>query len=343
MKPVSQPISVFVPNASDTELATPDREILARFREANSGRGDVVFTESPEQAGLVLLFEQFSFKQKDYTKRLLADPFVRQWAPKLYVINYDDTVGTGFLPGCYVSVPQSCYDPQWHRACAYPKTYNECLDSTDLKNSFDPQFLFSFAGTLRSHPLRAALYEKLSGHPEGNVIDVDTEFHSHDKHEKKKYIESILNSRFVLCPRGHSPSTYRLFEVMQSGQCPVIISDEWVPVDGISWGECSVRVPEDQVETVPDLLRGYANQAEAMGKLASEAWMKHFSVDRKNRFYLDSILALAKSRSQSDRVWTVQRYRRYWNSTPFMWQNRWTVFQRLMRKVASATKCGHTK
>jgi hypothetical protein len=41
--------------------------------------------------------------------------------------------------------------------------------------------------------------------------------------------ESILDR----CPAGIGPATYRLFEAMELGRVPVILSDEWVPRKGL--------------------------------------------------------------------------------------------------------------
>ena len=79
------------------------------------------------------------------------------------------------------------------------------------------------------------------------MVRIGTQFHSHSAKEKQEYVDDILSSKFVLCPRGWSPATYRLFEVMELGRCPVIISDDWVPIDGVPWQECCIVIKEKDI------------------------------------------------------------------------------------------------
>jgi len=95
---------------------------------------------------------------------------------------------------------------------------------------------------------------------------VNTTFHSHSDYEKKAFVDSILDSKFVLCPRGWFPVTYRLFEVMELGRCPVIISDQWVPIQGIPWDECTIQVPEVDVGNIPEI----ASSAKSVGNFHRE-------------------------------------------------------------------------
>ena len=71
------------------------------------------------------------------------------------------------------------------------------------------------------------------------------------KEGQKFYLSTLLDSRFVLCPRGYGTSSYRLFETMRLGRVPVIISDEWVPPLGPSWLNCSIRISEKRVRELP--------------------------------------------------------------------------------------------
>ena len=103
-----------------------------------------------------------------------------------------------------------------------------------------PEWLFSFRGTDLSHPIRRKLFRYFSTHPRAKMVRNRTQFHSHSVKEKQDYVDDILSSKFVLCPRGWSPSTYRLFEVMELGRCPVIISDDWVPIHGVPWQDCCI-------------------------------------------------------------------------------------------------------
>lgn len=95
-----------------------------------------------------------------------------------------------------------------------------------------------------------------------------------------RYLGILQRSAFVVCPRGAGASSIRIFEAMQAGKCPVIVSDDWVPPAGPDWSACSIRVPESEVGRLPDILRAAEAGAAALGKAAREAWLEHFSPAR---------------------------------------------------------------
>jgi len=94
---------------------------------------------------------------------------------------------------------------------------------------------------------------------------------------RTRYVKSIKDSAFVLCPRGGGTSTFRLFETLMLGRVPVIVSDQWVPPDGPDWESFSLRVKEGEIATIPALLERRATDAPAMGRAARAAWFEWFS------------------------------------------------------------------
>jgi hypothetical protein len=68
-------------------------------------------------------------------------------------------------------------------------------------------------------------------------------------------ISVFSNSKFVLCPPGGSPNTYRIYEAMSCGAVPVIISDELVLPTYIDWTKCSIRIPQCNINHVDAILR----------------------------------------------------------------------------------------
>src|SRR5262249_31137500 len=156
-------------------------------------------------------------------------------------------------------------------------------------------------------------------------VRTGTGFHGHSTKEKQEYIDDILSSKFVLCPRGWSPSTYRLFEVMELGRCPVIISDDWVPIDGVPWPECSIFIRERDIAYCAEILTGEEVNAEQLGARAREVWQAHFSEENKFRAMLYSILEL-RSCGCTD-------YRTRWSSWRFRHGNGWLLHQRIAKRM----------
>jgi hypothetical protein len=100
---------------------------------------------------------------------------------------------------------------------------------------------------------------------------------SYSLDERTRYGDIIARSKFVLCPRGYACSSWRLFETMKAGRVPVIISDQWVPPAGIAWECFSIRVRQNRVAQIPEMLERYEPKAATMGRLARVAWEEWFS------------------------------------------------------------------
>jgi hypothetical protein len=141
-------------------------------------------------------------------------------------------------------------------------------------------YLYSFVGSSRTHALRKRLLEQ--SRPGTFLLDTGQqrawEMTAAQKLDyEREYLRVTVGSDFVLCPRGIGPCTYRLFETMQLGRAPVIISDQWVEVDGIDWNACSIRVKEKDVGRLDAILHDRRHEARDMGRRARVAWERHFS------------------------------------------------------------------
>ncbi len=134
----------------------------------------------------------------------------------------------------------------------------------------DAEYLFSFIGKASNHLVRSNVL-KLK-HPRALLKDNS----SFNTALENTYIEILHNSKFVLCPRGIGASTIRVFEIMRAGRIPVIISDEWSNLQNIPWSEFSIRVPENEVFRIPELLESLEDKSEEMGTLARQVWKKNF-------------------------------------------------------------------
>ena len=136
---------------------------------------------------------------------------------------------------------------------------------------------------------------------------------------------------FVLCPRGHSPNTYRLYEAMSLGKCPVIISDEWVETHGPDWSNCSIRIAEKDISQVEELLLNRKEEALRLGENAKKEWLKHFTPEAKHKAYLSQIIHLSKQTKEPTK--TLTGYESYWQSSKFLKRNNWSLIQKVSRKL----------
>ena len=328
---------VFVVQAAQSQLVTDDTNIIESFIKVNAQRDNICFCDSPEQADFIVLFQEWSFKQRGYVKELLEDRIFKKYFNKIYVVNYDSTVGEGFLPGCYVSLRQSStYDPNRFIASAYPKTYNEFLAHPDSITSVERNYLYWFRGTLHSYPTRVKLFNELSQSKHGLLVDVTKAFHTHTENEKQSYVNEMLKSKFVLCPRGTSPNSYRLFEAMSVGRCPVIISDDWVETDGPDWQQCSIRVPEKNIKNIEAILLERESEAFDLGDNARKEWGRYFSIEAKYKNYADQIIQLHQSAPSV--TFSIEDYKKHWRSNVFLTNNEWALVQRVNRLIKKCLK-----
>jgi Exostosin family len=322
-------IKIFVPRHADCELVTIHESPIDGFIDANQGRG-VVFVEDAKRADMIVLFEEWSTKFWQYSRELTRSRLISDNLYKVFTVNNDD-VGRGHLPGCYVSLTRKNFIPALHRSCCYPYVINEYVSGVACKNrSIRPNILFSFRGNANSHPIRKKIFSSLIKSEKSKIVDIATTFHHHTQKQKRDYVADVLNSKFVLCPRGASPSSYRLFEVMELGRCPVIISDDWVPISGICWQKCAILVPEADIGQVPDILTRNEHRAAELGRRARETWEINFSHSAKFRAMLEMLLQVRKT-LLANPVDHVMR----WGSWRFSYSNGWTIPQRAVRKVRS--------
>jgi hypothetical protein len=203
----------------------------------------------------------------------LDEPF--PWAPGMYASLPASYANRGFVGGFYVA--------QQH--------HEEGGITSDLEaaRSLESDLLWSFVGTTSNHPVRRRLLELR----DDRALVRDTQVWSDKirwrwKSEQRReargafssFAEAMGRSAFVVCPRGRGASSIRLFEALQVGRVPVIVSDDWLPTPFVEWEGCSIRVAEKDVDRLPGLLREREPEAVEMGKRARAEWERHFSLDR---------------------------------------------------------------
>jgi hypothetical protein len=85
---------------------------------------------------------------------------------------------------------------------------------------------------------------------------------------RKEYIENIINSDFVLAPKGDGNFSFRFFEALSLGRIPVLIDTDCVlPLeDVIDYSKIIVRVPMNRVADLPRYIREFYD------RLSDEEW-----------------------------------------------------------------------
>lgn len=268
-------------------------------------------TEDPEEADIIL-FVDARHEHGDWRFRALRDhPFSRRYPGKCFVYNEMDQPWC-CMPGLYVSMPRRWFDRSRMRACSYLGLMNPyLLEEADRATAEgrQPDLLFGFSGrrcaAVREQVLRLQ-------HPRGLIEDTSAFNFFGDpgrpaeeiEAQRRQYARTLLRSKFVLCPRGSGPASFRLFEALAVGRVPVILSDEWVPIDGPDWGACSVRLPESRVAEVPAVLEGLESDGcwPQMSRAALAAWTENFAGDVLFHRMADGCFAIANSRRVPERL-----------------------------------------
>lgn len=276
--------SVFLTQTPFGDPPSATGGMAPRFRaqyEAGN-RHPFALVDNPRDASLIVYCEDYQASEHPYAPKLRAESSVAEFPEKVFAISAEDRP-IGFLPGIYVSMPRSRFDDRRFRSGAYFGDINPLIVKAEHeRTATSPRWLFSFIGA-PTDPMRIALLKMYRTTPKwfiqetGNAqynIGVDDPA---KKQGQQLYLQTLLESQFVLCPRGYGTSSFRLFETMRLGRVPVIISDEWVPPLGPAWSDFSIRIAERSIAELPHLLGPRASDAAEMGSLARQEWERWFS------------------------------------------------------------------
>lgn len=266
-----------------------DWDLNAMREAAAAGRfGIHSLVEDPGEADVVL-FVETSTCAGPYFESVRANPTYREHRRKCYVYCATDLV-LPLVPGVFPSIASRNYLDAWTRAGGYIGI----RESEQLR--FDPESrpsrLFSFVGSSATHRVRSEVL-RLS-HPDALIVNTDAApgASATSAAPDTRYRETVLDSAFVLCPRGGGPSTFRLMETMMMGRAPVIISDAWCAPTGPNWDQFSVRVAERDVQQIPELLADLRSRSTEMGSNARRAWLDWFGPETQFHRTVDWVLEL---------------------------------------------------
>lgn len=236
-------------------------------------------TTDPEAADLIIFVEFYGAGW--YFERVRRHPLVRRYREKCFLFCANPRV-IPFLPGVYTGVEKNWASSRTRPGFYLGRPKNQF--TTYTPPAHDLPYLFSFMGSVRHAPVRAKL--STLRHPRSFFQDTSEDFErildrSMAQRERldyaRRYAELTKASKFVLCPRGISPSSIRLFETMRMGRVPVILSDDWVAPVGPQWEKFSLRVGERDLADLPRLLEERESAAVDMGAAARLEWDRWFA------------------------------------------------------------------
>lgn len=149
----------------------------------------------------------------------------------------------------------------------------------------EKRYLYSFMGASYSWA-RKRLFKSISSSADTLIESTDTYNHWADESDaterkalqRRRYAQVLASSKFVLCPRGGGLSSYRLFEAMSLGIAPVIIADNWKPVELVDWS-FALSIRESQIPRIDQIVRSHEQEWQQRGRAARETYVCFFSRD----------------------------------------------------------------
>lgn len=317
--------------ASDTSLTDLKTERLDRIRHYLISNNLCEEARDADEADALILEECISYKDFKYIHAIQNDAFIVKHFEKLYTVNVDDAA-VGFFKGIYNNICKKSFVEAKHFVVPPLDMINE-LVFANSRTEVTPQYLAAWRGNLKSNKIRTQLLNTFKGQV-GFNIECSESWFNHGKEEKQHYVDFILNTKFSLCPAGWGPSSFRIFESMALGRCPVVIADQFIPCAGPSWSEFALFVPENSIDDLPAILKSYEPKALEMGRIAKENWDANFKDEKLLAYCAVSLLKAIETAE----VKPFGLELKTWNSHEFYYLNKWTLPQRIMNKLKRILK-----
>jgi hypothetical protein len=319
---------IYFVKPADTPLAEPKPALVETFRDRLLRHPEFVESREPEAADHLVINETSLFKERRYIRRLMNDPLIGRFPHKTITLSTDDSA-TGLFPGLYVALSAKAFSKQLYRAVPYPKLVNPLVEKAAPPTGTAKKYLASWRGNTKSNArLRKGMIQVFGGNPRF-CLETSDRWFDHNEDEHRKYVELVQSSQFSLCPAGWASATYRIYDSMALGVCPVILADQWVRPEGPKYDEFCVFVRERSFGELEKILDRYADEAEDRGRRAYKAWHEFFAGDRMMDYYVDAFSSLVATMPAT----TPERVFARWKSRATYWTNGWTLQQRLMRRA----------
>ncbi|PKD19671.1 hypothetical protein APR41_15770 [Salegentibacter salinarum] len=235
-------------------------------------------SDDPDAADIILFTEHHP-PEDPYFFKVLKNDLYKQY-PHKSILYTDIDKPLPLLPSILPSIESRYYRKRLVRSGPYIAKQYKNESVLFREESTEREFLFSFIGAARTHTIRQRILDlnySNSFVKDSSAINLWELDSNTKKIVEKEYADVSLNSHFILCPRGEGVNSYRLYEAMEMGITPVIISDDWVPMRGPDWDEFSLRVAEKDIQEIPDILLEKKGEARKMGRLARKNWEMWFS------------------------------------------------------------------
>jgi len=116
-----------------------------------------------------------------------------------------------------LGITSDCDDSGLHRIYGNKKIMIEVSEENIEKNN-----LLYLNFSIWTYPqVRQLVYDKFNGEKWVKVGSIEASING-----RKKYLQEIKSSKFVLCPRGNGIDTHRIWETLYMGSIPIVIYED---------------------------------------------------------------------------------------------------------------------
>lgn len=264
------------------EAWTDHEEALKFFHGLSSGIYKLV--DNAEAADIILIG---NVREENWGQKILRHPLINRWPEKCFSLS-DQDHPLILNRGIYASGKKSPFNAGRVRSgsySAYPKKFQNPFEQAHQPVAEDGNtkiHLFSFIGR-NSHAVRTRLFGMTFTRPD-IAIENSANFDLWDGSDspaktdrQKYYFETLIRSKFALCPRGAGTSSLRLFEALRLGIAPVIVSDQWIFPEGPRWQDFAIVVEEKRIHEIEAIVMEREQDHERMGRLARECHLEFFA------------------------------------------------------------------
>lgn len=261
-----------------------------------------IVVDNPNNAD-VIIFQNHSYA---YIKQ---SRYYQNYKKKCIVLTETDKPNY-FLPGVYASGYNHLLSKGRIKTYCYFYTNRNTLKKNQFIDEYKnkrlkEKYLFSFIGGSTSW-VRKRLFKLYKHQVDDNFLIQSSDDYNHwdsnvttllSKRDKQEsYVKNVKESLFYLCPRGAGHGSIRLFEVMELGISPVIISDNWILPEGPDWKEFAVFIKEKDISKIRTILKALSHEASDRGIKAQKAYNLYFSekIHAERLYYMISDLLVER-------------------------------------------------
>ena len=144
---------------------------------------------------------------------------------------------------------------------------NNTLERIEKKTFNDKTILCSFVGNITSNHIcpnvRQEMFNILSNNPNFKLINSGGWTPSVNQNLQNIFIETTINSKFALAPRGYGRSSFRFFECFKLGTIPVYIWNDinWLPFQNIiDYNKLCVVIHVSEIKDLQQILLSITNE-----------------------------------------------------------------------------------